>query len=375
MKIAILTLNPADNYGGILQAWALQTMLERMGHKVTVIVQARHKQKMLLWKAPLSLGKRTLKNLLGRPTPLFKERKWNREHLIMWHHTLSFVNKYIHLKEYDDLHTIQPKDYDAYVVGSDQVWRPEYFHYHPQEAFLNFTHDWPVKRITYAASFGTNKWLFTKEQTKECAELAKKFDAISVREDDGSILCRERLGVEAVHVLDPTMLLSCEDYLQLIPQGDTHTCNGNLMTYILDDSPEKRAFVERIAQEKGLIPFRVNAKSYNLADPLEDRIQPPVEQWLRSFQEADFVVTDSFHGTVFSILFNKQFITIGNEGRGMSRFTSLTKMFGVEERILTTQNQFPHGEIDFDKIHEKLEQQRNIAHLFLRQALRQKSEI
>ena len=369
MSIAILTLNPADNYGGILQAWALQTILERMGHEVTVIAQARRKRQMKLWKAPLILGKRTLKNMLGRPTPLLLERKWNREHLAMWQYTLPFINKYIHLKQYEDLHSLQPQEYDAYVVGSDQVWRPEYFYYHPQEAFLNFTHDWPVKRIAYAASFGSNKWLFTGKQTKECAELAKKFDFISVREDDGVTLCREHLGVEAVHVLDPTMLLSKENYLQLIPQGKTYPCGGNLMTYILDDNPEKKALVERIAKEKGLTPFRVGAKSSNLAAPLEDRIQHPVEQWLRGFQETDFVVTDSFHGTVFSILFGKPFITIGNEGRGMSRFTSLVKMLGVEGRMLTTHSPLPHGEIDFDKVHEKLEQQRKVAYQFLRQGL------
>ena len=101
-------------------------------------------------------------------------------------------------------------EYDAFIVGSDQVWRPSY-NQHLEQAFLNFTENWKnVKRIAYAASFGVDNWEFTKKQTKECKRLVQKFDFVSVREDTAVNLCKEHLGIEATHVLDPTLLLSAD---------------------------------------------------------------------------------------------------------------------------------------------------------------------
>ena len=102
-------------------------------------------------------------------------------------------------------------EYDAYVVGSDQVWRPNYNPF-MKAMFLGITEREDVKRIAYAASFGTSKWEFSPQMTSECAVLAKKFDMITVREKSGVDLCREYFGVEATWVLDPTMLLNREDY-------------------------------------------------------------------------------------------------------------------------------------------------------------------
>ena len=104
----------------------------------------------------------------------------------------------------------------------------------------------------------------------------------------------------------------------------------------MDETPEKLALIEKIAKEKNLVSFRVNSKVESREIPLQERIQPPVEQWLRGFYDAEFVVTDSFHACVFSILFNKPFIAIGNVRRGMSRFKSLLSMFGLEKRLITS---------------------------------------
>lgn len=358
MKIGILTLPPSTNYGGILQAYALQTILERRGHNVCLIEKQR-KYSLPLWKMPLSYGKRMLKNLLGDTFPVLYEQKMKREIPIIRQNTDIFINKYIKRRIVENLSDISEDDFDAIIVGSDQIWRPKYLYYPIAHAYLDFTKGWNIIRIAYAASFGTDKWEYTYRQTKRCSCLLKKFDAVSVREKSGIDLCREYFDVESVHVLDPTMLLPIEDYINLFKVINTLESKGSLLYCILDETPEKFALINKIAEEKHLKPFSVNSRVENLSAPLDERIQPPVEQWLRGFYDAEFVITDSFHACVFSILFNKPFIVIGNEKRGMSRFISLLEMFGLENRLLidTFENN-SFNEINWQKVNVILNDKR-----------------
>lgn len=335
MRIGILTLPLHTNYGGILQAYALQTILERMGHEVFIIEKKQLPLSLPLYKIPYSYGKRIAKNILGHKFPIFYEQKCNRERPIIQQHTDRFIRKYIHLKQYEKFSDIKESEYDAIIVGSDQVWRPKYFSIGKiEQAYLKFTEGWNIKRIAYAASFGTDKWEYTPKQTKICRNLIQKFDAVSVREDSGVDFCRKHFGIEAQHVLDPTMLLDKEDYIKLFEEANTPKSKGNLLCYILDETDEKNALIKHIVEEKSLIPFNVKCISNNITSPICERIQPSVEQWLRGFYDAEFVVTDSFHACVFSILFNKPFIVYGNMKRGISRLNSLLTLFGLNENLL-----------------------------------------
>lgn len=337
MKIGILTLPLHTNYGGILQAYALQTVLERIGHEVVVIDTPNVKSAPSLF----TLAKRLVKRLLGYRVGVFSEWKHNRVYPIISQHTQPFVDKYIHRRVVNSPNELRANEFDAIIVGSDQVWRPKYYG-KIEDAYLAFAKGWHIKRIAYAASFGTDDWEYTPEQTKTCGELLRMFDAVSVREASGVQLCKEHFGVEAQHVLDPTMLLAKEDYIRLVETADVPKSKGTLLNYILDDSPEKRALIEWVAKEKGLVPFRVNSRIEDHAAPLEERIQPPVEQWLRGFYDAEFVVTDSFHACVFSILFGKPFVVVGNKERGMARFESLLKLFGLEDRLISSIEDYNH---------------------------------
>ena len=375
MRIGILTLPLHTNYGGILQAYALQTVLERMGHDVCLIEKKRQPLRLPLWKAPLSYGKRIVKNLTGHPYPIFFERKVNREEPLVRQNTDKFVNKYIKRRFVDDFPEIGKDDFDAIVVGSDQVWRPKYFIDGIENAYLTFAKEWNIKRIAYAASFGTDKWEYSSEQTTSCRRLLKNFDAVSVRESSAVTLCREHLGVDVKRVLDPTMLLSINDYMKLFDANGTPKSNGNLLCYIIDETPEKMSFVNKIALERGLIPFRVNSKVENLIAPLQERIQPPVEQWLRGFYDADFVVTDSFHACVFSILFNKPFFVLGNEKRGLSRFSSLLGMFGMENLLVTNKDlNEKQNDIDWARVMSLLAEEKKKAINFLNENLQLNNE-
>lgn len=208
-----------------------------------------------------------------------------------------------------------------------------------KDAYLEFTRGWDIKRIAYATSFGVDDLSeYIPDEIRQCASALQLFDSVSVREDSGVRLCREHFAVEARHVLDPTMLLSKEDYETLVNQSNVAESPGDMLCYILDPTEFKSKVISEISSEKGLTPFNVFAETDNTRLPLQQRVQPPVESWLRGFMDAKFIVTDSFHACVFSIIFGKPFIAIGNAGRGMSRFTSLLSQLSLENRLLPTES-------------------------------------
>mgnify|MGYP002544377554 CR=1 FL=1 len=367
MRIAILTLPLHTNYGGILQAYALQKTLERMGHEVRIIEKVKKPLSLPLYKMPFSYGKRIIKNITGEKYPIFIEQKINREKPIISQYTNQFIDRYINLSRYKDFNDIKESDYDAIVVGSDQVWRAKYYKFSKlEDAFLGFTKNWNIIRISYAASFGIEEWDYTPQQTVVCSDLIKSFTAVSLREDSGVELCKKYFNIEGFHVIDPTMLLCKNDYIQLFKATETPKSNGNLLCYILDETLEKQTVLQQIINDKGLKSFNVKSKSDDINSSLSDRIQPPLEQWLRGFYDADFVFTDSFHACVFSILFNKPFIVFGNKRRGLTRFVSLLKMFGLEDcLLLDSKNYKIDVDIDWKKVNAILEDKRTQAISFL----------
>lgn len=340
MRIGILTLPLHTNYGGILQAYALQTVLERMGHKVVVFDTPNRRFLPPLWKMPLSFIKRTIFKFFGKIDRVFIERHYNKTRPVIAKKIQPFIDKHINRKEIRSFYNLQSEDFDAIVVGSDQVWRVIYFPglwlgQQIENAYLDFAKNWTIKRIAYAASFGTNNWEYDEEQTKKCKNLLHKFDAVSTREVDGVKLCKAKFEVDAHHVLDPTMLLSMDDYMALFKKANTPKSEGTLLNYVLDETEEIDYLINKVATDKHLVPFAVNNPfEYDDSKPLRQRIKPSVETWLRGFYDADFVITDSFHACVFSIIFKKQFVVVGNKDRGMSRFESLLKLFGLEDRLV-----------------------------------------
>ena len=336
MRIAIITLPLRGNYGGILQNYALQTVLKRMGHTVETIVFPRE-LKLPMWRKPLAYGKRSIDKFVlhRRKTPVFYEQWYNRTLPALICDMQSFVATHILTRKVNSFSDIKEGEYDAFVVGSDQIWRPAYSYRPIMNAYLGFAKDWKnIKRVAYAASFGTDRWEYSNLQTRQCAALAALFDGISVREEAAVRLCREHLHCEAVHVLDPTMLLAAEDYVALLKDKKLEAPRGELLTYVLDETPEKARIIEKVANHYQYDTYRANSRFEDWTAPLTERKQPPVEQWLKDFQDAKFVITDSFHATVFSILFGKPFIVIGNKERGLSRIYSLLKMLGLEGHMV-----------------------------------------
>ena len=358
MRIGILTLPLHTNYGGILQVYALQTVLERMGHKVVVFDTPNKSYMPPLWKLPVSMTKRVLLKGLGKVDRIFIEHHLNKTLPVIAKYIQPFIDYHIHRKVIRKFTDLKSQDFDAIVVGSDQVWRsiyfiPMWFGQPIENAYLFFTKGWKIKRISYAASFGTDKWEYNKEQTLHSKEALQMFDAVSVREENGVKLCKQYFEVDALHVLDPTMLLDANDYIELFKQKQTPKSKGNLLNYVLDETDEIENLIKKVASVKKMIPFAVNNPyEGDETKPLNQRIKPSVETWLRGFYDADFVITDSFHACVFSIIFKKQFIVVGNRERGMARFESLLKMFGLEERLVDEKVDINTLQsIDYDKVY------------------------
>lgn len=370
MKIGILTQPLHNNYGGLLQNYALQQVLKGMAHEVETVDWFPEKAGVLkewLWKKKELLLSLMLKD---RERPRYQLTE--KEEETVGRNTHHFTKNYItvcpkkvgRVKEFKGIDA--EYRYGAYVVGSDQVWRPSYNSTMMPAMFLGFTDRDDVKRIAYAASFGTSAWEFSSGMTKQCAVLAKKFDCITVREKSGVDLCREHLGVDATWVLDPTMLLNREEYEKLVEVENEPKSVGNLFHYILDPSMEKKNLIERVAEEMGLNPFTImpkcqaeNRTKWDVKHRIEDCVFPSVTSWLRGFMDAEMVIVDSFHGAVFSIIFNKPFWVIGNSKRGNARFESLLGLFGLEDRMITPWDEFEwNKEIDWGKVNEIRERER-----------------
>lgn len=367
MRIAIITLPLHTNYGGILQAYALQTVLQRMGHDV------QHLQPKVefhplhpAWQMPFVWVKRLIRKcFLGEwKLPIFEHpHRWMRRY------TDVFIHQHIVMRSLldEEWNASLAKDYDVFIVGSDQVWRPCYA-LPIARYFLSFLDDTCSNpRIAYAASFGTENCEFSANQILDCSKLLQKFSFVSVREQSGVEICKRIFGVQASHVLDPTLLLSKIEYQYLIK--DVHPSKGDLMIYILDEIISTEYRIKQFAHAEGLTPFRIIIKVGNLQVKIIDSQQPPVEQWLRGFMDAKLIVTDSFHACVFAIIFNKPFICIGNNERGMTRFHSLLDLFGLQHCLFNEKQPFEIPKINWEKVNLKLDQLRKESLFCLEQGL------
>lgn len=373
MRIGIITVpQEINNYGNILQKYAMQTVLEKMGHGVE-IVESGEPARLPLRRLLLRCGYKAAMKLKGQPYVIFHERQANRRKRQDWKNDKMFVGKYLNMALYDNVSDIRPDSYDAFVVGSDQVWRKAFaWKKDVEHNFLDFASGWDVRRVAYAASFGVDCLEgYTREEAENCRRLARLFDAVSVREQSGVKLCKRMFGIDARLVLDPTLLLEKADYEQLINAANTPKSPGSLFSYVLDESPQKRAIVEMMAEERHLTPFQVDfLRSYD--DFREEKNGCFVEKWLAAFRDAEFVVTDSFHGCVFSILFKKQFVVIPSRYRGLTRFETLLGSFGLGSRQVDTMEDAQRigGEIDYGEVYNKLREYKSLSLDFIKGQLR-----
>ena len=323
-KVAILNLQVDDNFGGHLQRYALIATLQKMGYEVEHLNTRFPSSKKSILKRLKGGVKRLLlypyyaikRNAEYKPLRLFK---YYIQHEPV---TEAFYNQYIpHTNRiYSKEELTRYTDYDYFVVGSDQVWRSSMA---AVSGLFTYLFDYlpdDKKRIAYGASLGTDKSELTDEEIVRFRDLYAKFKAVSVREKSGLDLlasydCKQP---KAEWVLDPTLLLTKEEYSAIIDVDITEPLQTDIFCYVLDLDEKKKETIKKIAQEKGM--------SYHIWQKTEHYT---VEQWLRSFRDAKMVITDSYHGLVFSLIFNKQFMLLRNDYRGNARFESIAEQLGV----------------------------------------------
>jgi hypothetical protein len=336
MRIAFLTMTFNNNYGGMLQAFTLMRYLQKLGHDVTLLnVQLFTPNYLEFIYSAVKRG--ILKYIFKRKdiTWIFDPNYFTKRKQILEQNNTYFIDNYITPKtpkifSNKELLKYFDSNYDAFVVGSDQVWRPSMFKFNKCAFFYGVTNS--KIKISYSPSFGVDAWEYSSEETNVIKEQIAKFNAVSVREDSGVELCNKYLGVNAIHLLDPTFLMSKDDYVSLIMNEKQYliNCDIELVYYLLDENEQKLNFVNEFANINNFSAYK------NYKSKVDESLNPypSVFSWLDSFRNAKVVITDSYHGCVFSIIFNKPFLVFKNDFRGNARIESLLRKFKLENCVV-----------------------------------------
>jgi len=353
MKTGILTLPLHCNYGGILQAYALQEFLRKEGHEVILLERRRN-------RSDENLGSR-LYHCLCRQVMYRNMQQYIHTHL---HCTLPLRSEKELIQATSSL--------EAVIVGSDQVWRPDMIKGVETNYFLDFVPT-TCRKIAYAASFGLETWKGSLTLTTRIRELLSQFQSISVREQKGVWICKEIFGQEATWVSDPTLLLDRSFYEQLLPTTQQSPDN-TLFYYLLGNKKKHQTLVQSLSEKLNKKAYTVNAEMEIHLGKFTFAHFPTPDKWLEGFCRADFVVTDSFHGTVFSLLFNKPFIVLKNLSGGLSRITSLLERYGLQSRLMEREELLSASpdtllSLPYNTVNLRIAEDRKFSSEFLRHAL------
>lgn len=329
-NIVIITIIDYRNYGNRLQNYALEQLLSNISSGIESGISYRSKEN------DIACSKTSWKRYLKRMIPFgiykairFKKKKNIEKHTILEKRIAgfkSFSNNFLHMlpelfvNRNDNLGKMLNADYC--VAGSDQIWNPNWAG--QDHLFLTFAP--PEKRIAFAASFGVEE--LEPDVAERYARLLKDFKYISVRERSGAKLVKQLTGKDVDVVLDPTLLLSRNDWEMIVKRPAIQLPEHYVLAFFLGEEPE--GVIESFAEQHGLPIVHMNREEYP-----ELYVLDPAE-FLYVVKHADYVLTDSFHGTVFSIKFQREFYVFHRKQAGMenmfTRISDLLQRFHFEDR-------------------------------------------
>ena len=235
---------------------------------------------------------------------------------------IDFIKKYVNLKIVNyTFKELNKTDYDILMVNSDQTWTFSQRRYFYDVAFLQFAKNWKIPKFVYGASMGTSHWFYSRRDDFMAKILLQNFTGISLRE---KVTCEEaidHIGIKPEFVLDPTFLIDKKYYLDIIKnyKRDFNFSEKYIFVHRLHENRGINKFIDEVIRNLNYTPFYSNKE---------------VEDFIFGMNISEAIITDSFHGTVFSIIFNKPFITFINAHRGRGRFNSLNETFGLNDRIV-----------------------------------------
>ncbi|MFH2123677.1 MAG: polysaccharide pyruvyl transferase family protein [Pseudomonadota bacterium] len=373
MKIGILTFHRAHNYGAVLQAYAMKTIFSRYGQAELIdywpdyhrgdydLMDFRFLVKGLCFRQRLVLFRASIKRTLLLPLRLRRHGKFKS---FIDTHFLSSTRKVV--RKESEL----PKDFDAYIYGSDQIWRVYDIKNFPRPDLVYLGNGVPAgrRKIAYAASMGEVKNETLHEPKVQ--SLLGEFDSLGVREKTLQHAIAKFCSRPVKQVLDPTLLVSREDWADL---ADTTPYNNKcpyLLFYSLIDSPVSRVIANKLASNLGLLLIEINGFETITGVLSKNLLQTagPID-FLQLVRNAEFVVSTSFHGVVFSILFHKQFYVCGM-GRHADRVTSLLDLLDLRDRLIEDESSADvTAIIDYETVDLRLSDLVAQSELFIRTAL------
>lgn len=340
MKVGILTFHRACNYGAVLQCYALQEVLKSLGHEVEVVDYRSHHIEKTYKIIKTYNGIRTLiRSLLTMRFTARQQKNFK-----------TFRDSYLCISKesYHNVSELANSDYDCYVIGSDQVWSQRINYGYDDVYWGNFL---PSKRkVSYAASMGGHE-PFTHNEIIRIQGLLDNFYSISVREDVlkadlESIYHRKRIE----HVLDPTLVALPEVYESILVKP---AISNYVLYYQQGHHPFTKEIVSHVARKLNcsVIVIAGEVEKYNVPCQHYSLANLSVPEFLGYFKYASFVFASSFHGTAFSIIFEKDFYYVGNAR--VERSKSLLDNLGLPERLIYSDKLVEPILVNYDSIKEK----------------------
>ena len=356
MKVGIITINDDNNYGNRLQNYAVQEVVK--GLEINDVETIKNDVYLNEKTSKIKYLVRSIKSLISRVKLIIKNRikmPKRRKCFLKFNKNSKYSKRYFSVMKKD-------KKYDAFLVGSDQVWNPNFGRLKDID-LLNF--ETSAKKIAFSASFGVSK--VNKEAENKLKNALPKFNAIGVREDAGKEIIEKVLPEKEVEVLvDPTMLLSKEDWEKVSKKPEMLKTDKYILNYFLGElSEERRKEIDRIAKEN-------DCEVINILDKNSPFYQTGPSEFLYLEKNAFAICTDSFHSCVFAILFDRPFIVFNRETateKMNSRIDTLINKFELENRKFENKITNENLNHDYTKAYEILKEERKKSIEFLKREI------
>lgn len=360
MKVEIITLHRVTNFGSLLQTYATQTSIEQLGYEAETIDFVP--EGLTFFRSVWPKGHSTVKRLI-KLLPL------TACNLIQFSMSDRFLRKHIHLTKkrygcYESLENNCPEA-DIYLSGSDQVWNTQNSN-PPADLgayYLAFAED--KKRVAYAGSFGKDD--FSEEEKALVTNWLKQYQALSVREDT-ALDTLHNFGLGGVHVVDPTLLLSAQQWRDFCTKKKPKP--GYVFVYNLNRNKTLERAAVALAEKKGLRVVNF-ADTFEFVKGAENRFGNDPMDFINYISNADYVLTDSFHGTAFSLNFSRQVLSIPAP-KYNCRLESILRMTGCLDRMFTSVEEAlekAENPIDYSVVGERLDAARKVSAEYLKEAL------
>ena len=355
-KIALLTFHNKNNFGAVLQTYATIKYLHKNNFNVTLIDLIRKPKNRLI-------------SFIYEKFIHYNFWRFRNEYF------KNCITKRIYTDDLEKLNLIS-KEFDIFIVGSDQVWRKEFTRKFGFLFFLDFIKN--KRKISYASSFGLSKWNDNMERTQKIEALLKEFDFISVRESSGVTICKDSFNVEALKVVDPTLLIPLEDYLELASKCKIKSSGNYIAKFLLDHySSNQMSLLSELFHRMGKTTKNLSIPRFNIKNVSVEVFPNSIEHWLKFLNDSDYVVTESFHCVIFSIIFRKNFVCILNDLRGTARIESILNQVGLSHLMIRLDSktsafdieQKLKSKIDYDEVWRILDKEIKFSKNYLNMAL------